>query len=112
MARRIDVMLKEVRETIDLVLAALAGVDETRFRADLFMQRGVERSLEVISEAIRHVPDAVLAKQPDIPWADIRGIGNRIRHEYWRVDAAIIWSVVRDDLPSLRVAIEALLADG
>jgi len=39
---------------------------------------------------------------------DVRGLGNRIRHEYWRVDPALIWSIAVDDLPALRAAIEDL----
>ncbi|WP_439496398.1 HepT-like ribonuclease domain-containing protein [Bosea sp. (in: a-proteobacteria)] len=43
-------------------------------------------------------------------WADIRAIGNLIRHEYWRIDPDIVWAVITDDLLPLRAAIEDLLA--
>jgi uncharacterized protein with HEPN domain len=109
MARRVEVVLVEILDAIDVATAALDGVGKSAFWADRFMQRGVERSLEIISEAVRHVPDNVLAARPEIPWGDIRTIGNRIRHEYWRVDPQIMWDVARDDLPALREAVAALL---
>lgn len=109
MARRIDVVLEDIRDAIDLVETAIGTKDRAAFVVDLFLQRGVERSLEIISEAVRHLPEAILATRPEIAWADIRSIGNLIRHEYWRVDADILWAVVTDDLPPLRGAIEALL---
>ncbi len=109
MTRRVDAVLTEILDAIDVATAALDGVAKPAFWADRFMQRGVERSLEIISEAVRHVPDEVLAARSEIPWAHIRTIGNRIRHEYWRVDPQIMWDVARHDLPPLRDAVAALL---
>lgn len=109
MARRLDVVLEDIRDSIDLVETAIGTRDRSAFVVDLFLQRGVERSLEIISEAARHLPEAMLVTRPEIAWADIRSIGNLIRHEYWRVDADILWAVISDDLPPLRVAIEAML---
>ena len=73
------------------------------------LQRGVERGIEIISEAVRHLPDELLATRPDMPWREIKAIGNRIRHEYHRVSPKVIKSVVVDELPVLREAIEALM---
>jgi len=87
----------------------LPGHTQASFAKGLFLQRGTERSLEIISEAVRHLPDALLARRSEISWIDVRSIGNRIRHEYWRVDPALIWSIVMDDLPPLRAAVEDLL---
>jgi len=93
-----------------LIEEAAAGHDLGSFSKALFVQRGGERSLEIISAAMRHLPDDLLALRPDIAWADIRAIGNLIRHEYWRVDPDIVWAVIAEDLPPLRAAIEDLLA--
>jgi uncharacterized protein with HEPN domain len=110
MARRYDVVLEDILEAIDLAQGAVAGLNKEALAKDLFRQRGVERTLEIISEAVRHLPDEMLALRPGIPWSDVRAIGNLIRHEYWRVDPAIVWRIVEDDLPPLREAIAALLA--
>jgi uncharacterized protein with HEPN domain len=47
--------------------------------------------------------------RPEIPWADIRGLGNRLRHEYETVDAVRLWRTVERDLPPLKTAVEAAL---
>ena len=46
---------------------------------------------------------------PGQPWADIRAVGNVLRHEYDNVDPAVIWQIVAHDLRSLRQAVEAAL---
>jgi len=109
MPRRSDVVLRDILNAIMLVEQELAGHTQASFAKGLFLQRGTERSLEIISEAVRHLPDALLARRSEISWIDVRSIGNRIRHEYWRVDPALIWSIVMDDLPPLRAAVEDLL---
>ncbi|AOO79612.1 HepT-like ribonuclease domain-containing protein [Bosea vaviloviae] len=109
MVRRSDVVIEEILDPIMLIEQELVGHTQASFATALFLQRGTERSLEIISEAVRHLPDALLEMRPEIAWSDVRSIGNRIRHEYWRVDPALIWSIVMDDLPALRAAVEDLL---
>lgn len=109
MARRIDVVLEDILAAIDIVDGAVDGRTQASFQADVFLQLGVERALEIISEAVRHLPEELLATQPDIRWPDVRALGNLIRHEYWRVDPKIVWRIVADDLAPLRAAIADLL---
>ena len=47
---------------------------------------------------------------PSQPWGDIRGMGNRLRHAYDRIDLDVLWNTVRDRLPSLKVDVERALA--
>jgi uncharacterized protein with HEPN domain len=109
MARRVDVVLGEVLAAINGVEDALAGQTKAAFVRSWFLQRGTERALEIISEAVRHLPEELLATQPQIAWSDIRSIGNIIRHEYHRVDPVVIWAVVTDDLPALKSTVQSLL---
>jgi uncharacterized protein with HEPN domain len=48
-------------------------------------------AIQTISEAAREIPDEWLAEFPTEPWRQIKGIGNRIRHEYFRIDDAVLW---------------------
>lgn len=109
MARRIDVVLEDILAAIDVVDGAVDGRSQAAFQADAFLQLGLERALEIISEAVRHLPEGLLATQPHIRWADVRSLGNLIRHESWRVDPKIVWRIVADDLPDLRAAVVDML---
>jgi uncharacterized protein with HEPN domain len=108
-------MPRDVSVILDEIVGAIYGTERAIKRQglealdeDWLLQRGVERGMKIISEAVRHVPGELLASRPDMPWAEIRGIGNRIRHEYHRVSPRIIKAVVTDDLPALKVAILSL----
>jgi uncharacterized protein with HEPN domain len=74
------------------------------------MRRAVERELEIISEASRHIPADLQEVAPEVPWREIAGIGNVLRHEYQRVADKIVWNVVERHVDPLRDAVGRLLA--
>lgn len=82
------------------------------FETDWLLRHGVQRGIEIISEASRHLPSALIATQPGIAWDQVRGIGSILRHEYHKISDRVIWAVVVEKLPPLKVAIgEMIVAD-
>ena len=79
------------------------------FRSDPIARRAAAYAIQTISEAVRHIPDDWLAEFPTEPWGQIRGIGNRIRHEYFRIDDAILWEIITTDAPALQTVMESML---
>jgi uncharacterized protein with HEPN domain len=92
--RAARVRLEDIDEAITGIGRALAGVDEDAFAESWTLQRAVERGLEIISEASRAIPEADKLKHPEVPWMQIAGIGNVLRHEYHRVEPAIVWNIM------------------
>jgi uncharacterized protein with HEPN domain len=80
------------------------------FEADWQRQWLVERGIEIVSEASRHLTDELRARHPEIPWKKVAGIGNVLRHNYENIAAAVIWKLVQADLPELGRICRAELA--
>ena len=106
--RRIEPIIAEIVEAMDGIAAATTGKTLDDFRSDWLLRRGVERGIEIISEAARHLPDDLLEMAPEIPWKQVRGIGNILRHEYHKTSDPVVWAVVTDSLPPLRLAIQRI----
>jgi uncharacterized protein with HEPN domain len=94
--------LRDILESIDVIVDFARGMDLGAFRKDPKTVAAVERKLLLISEApIRLGADADRLC-PGLPWHNIRGIGNWLRHRYDRVDVETVWNTIIDDLPHLR----------
>lgn len=99
--------IHDMLESIRGIEKALAGKTFREYERSWVLRSAVERGIEIISEASRHLDRGLQAKHKDVRWRDIAGIGNILRHDYQRIEASIIWKAVKDDLPPLK---EALLA--
>ena len=97
--------------TIERVGQFTAGMDFAAFVARAPVVYAVQYALLIISEAARRLGPNAEALAPHQPLADIRGIGNILRHQYDEVDPEVIWSVMQRDLGALKAdAQQALVA--
>jgi uncharacterized protein with HEPN domain len=80
------------------------------FRSDPVARRAAAYAIQTISEDVRRIPDDWLADYPFEPWAQIRAIGNRIRHEYYQVDYGILWDIMTADASGLKTVLEKMVA--
>jgi len=104
--------LTDIIEAIELIRSEMAGITLDAFEADRRRRWLVERGVEIISEASRHLPSALKVRNASIPWPKVAGIGNILRHDYEHVAHDLLWHVVRDDLPRLeKVCREELAAE-
>ena len=77
-----------LRHMLDAPIAAerlTAGKSIEDYRADPDLAAAVERYLERLSEASRHVPQDLKDKHPVIDWRGVADIGNVLRHAYDQV---------------------------
>ncbi len=100
--------MQDILDCIDVIERALSGKSLDDVKKDRLLSLAIERALEIISEASRHVPDEAKANHPQIAWREIKAIGNVLRHEYQRVDTETIWLTATMDLAALRHAIESI----
>lgn len=81
------------------------------YQASFVLQLAIERLLEVISEAVRYVPEDMRAKAPEIPWVAIEMLGNKTRHEYQSISARRIWRIAVEDIPPLKSVVQNFYAE-
>ena len=110
MARKIGPVLQEILTAIEGIETAISGKTFTDFQNEWLLRHGVQRGIEIISEASRHLPAALLATRPEIPWDQVKGIGSVLRHEYHKISDKVIWTVAVERLLPLETAIEAMQA--
>lgn len=107
---RVLTTLTELLDEIERATEFVGVMPFDRYATDWKTKRAAERSIAIISEACRRVPEALYAHAPEVPWSKIRGIGNILRHEYDDVADEVIYAVITEDLVILTAAIRAIAA--
>ena len=103
---------EDILANIERIEEHTKGVkDGAAFEENHLVYDAVERCLERISEAAKKLGDDAEALCPDVPWPQMRGLGNILRHEYEKVESARLWYLVQDDLPPFKTAVEAALGE-
>ena len=65
-------------------------------------------NLLILGEAVRALSEETKARRPETPWRQIAGLRDLLAHEYYRIDMAEIDKIIKNDLPALNTAINAL----
>jgi len=101
--------LRHILAEADYLLSASEDLTFDVFVADETLQRAFVRSLGIIGEAAKKVPDGFRAMHPDIEWRAMAGMRDRLIHDYFGVDYEIVWEVVENRIPELRRQIATIL---
>jgi len=101
--------LAHIEEAINNIEQMLAGRARAAFVEDMMLRLAVERSLEIISEASRHIPPDLKAGNQTINWRRLADLGNWLRHAYHRTDAGLLWDMVQNELQSLKTFVRQLI---
>ena len=97
-----QVRLRHIIDSIDGIVEATAGLEASEITESFVLMRALERSVQIISEACKELPAEMRASEPAMPWSDIIGIGNILRHEYHRVRDETLLDILVVHLPALR----------
>lgn len=102
-------LLLDIVESARRILRFTEDVDETQFLVDELVQSAVIRQIEIIGEAAGRVSTAFRVEHPEVPWAMMVAMRNRMIHGYAKVRMEIVWATVRQDIPRLMEQIIPLL---
>jgi uncharacterized protein with HEPN domain len=111
MVRKATDHLHDVLEAIDAI-AAYTRAGKKAFDTQPMLRDAVAARLIQIGQSVKDAQAEGLdlpRLEPEIPWRSIAGMRDRLAHKYWLLDTAIVWAVVRTDLPALRKAVGRIL---
>ena len=101
--------LRHILVEADYLIGRSEGLSFESFSSDETLRRAFVRSLEIIGEATKKVPDDFRAAYPAVEWRAMAGMRDVLIHDYFGVDFELVWDVVRNRVPELRDQIVSIL---
>ena len=109
MSREYIDYLRDMLENAQLAIGFVKSMDYDAFSKDNKTVYAVIPAVEVIGEAATNVPDEIRSKHPSLPWRDIRGMRNKLVHQYFGINMEVVWKTILEDLPMIVGEIEKIL---
>lgn len=107
--RSLVLLLLDMMDCIDKLAIVTAGLNYEEFCADVKAFYAAMSLVAILGEAANQVTKAEATLPNTIPWQTIRGIRNRVVHQYFDIDSQILWLVVSVEIPSLKAPLQELL---
>ncbi len=103
--RKLAEFLQDILDAITDIETFTEGVDVETFSANREKMLAVIKSIEIIGEAVKQIPENIRNQYAQIPWKSVAGMRDILVHEYWGIDVNVVWETVQENLPSLKAEI-------
>lgn len=111
MTRSIKDYIQDIIQAVSSAIEFVGDMSFEEFEADKKTTFAVARSLQIIGEAAKKIPDSVRNKYPQIPWKGMTGMRDKVTHEYFGVNLKVVWETIHHDLPPLLDLMSRILDD-
>ena len=101
--------LRHIEYECDYVIRVIGGKSKNELLNDETLCRAIVRSLEIIGEASKNLPDEFRSAYPQIVWKGMTGMRDIIIHHYFGIDYDTVWNTIKNDIPDLHHEIKRII---
>ena len=102
--------LQHILEAIEEIEDYIADVAFDAFLKNSMMRFASIKQIEIIGEAANYISEETKNKFSEIEWRQITGMRHILVHEYFGVDDHLIWQVIINDLPELKIKVQNVIS--
>lgn len=103
--RNPSLLLKDILTGIEHISSYTSRLSFDEFSKNYMVVEACLYNIQVIGEAVAKLPEDVKNTEPEVPWQLIKGMRNRLIHEYFGTDLQLVWAVIIDELPKFQTAL-------
>jgi len=107
--RSLVLLLADMIDCIDKLAIVTDGLTFDEFFADVKAFYAAISLVSIFGEAANQITQMQVDLPDAIPWNQIRGIRNRLVHQYFDIDSQILWLVISTEIPNLKVPLQEFL---
>ena len=109
MSRSTLPFLQHILSETQYLTARSQGLTKPEFLGDETLKRAFVRSLEIIGEATKQIPEEIRQKYRHVDWRAMAGMRDRFIHGYLGVDYYIVWDVITTKVPGVQREVEQIV---
>ncbi len=103
--------LMHIRDETNYIIGRTGQLNLDDFLKDETLKRAFVRSIEIIGEAAKKVPEDFRLQHSDINWRAMAGMRDKLVHDYFGIDYDLVWDVAINKIPELHQKISQLLSE-
>jgi uncharacterized protein with HEPN domain len=100
--RKPAVIISDILTCIEHIQLYTTSLSFEQFSVNFMATEACLYNIQIIGEAVSKLPEDLKESNPKIPWLLIKGMRNRLIHEYFGTDLQLVWNVIQTELPSLK----------
>ena len=109
MPKEYKVYLEDILTSIGAIQRYTKNMSFSQFSKKKIVVDAVIRNLEIIGEAVKRLPFEIRDKYPEVEWKKIAGLRDILIHEYSGISVKIVWDIVINKLPDLKISIKNII---
>src|SRR4051794_17010181 len=104
--RNPSTLIKDMITCISHIQQYCTGLSFDTFSSDFMRVEACLYNIQIIGEVVSRLPEDLKKQESQIPWSLIKGMRNRLIHEYFGTDLQLVWNVISEELPALKTELE------
>jgi uncharacterized protein with HEPN domain len=111
MSRNFKLYLDDMLKSINKIERYTKGMNREQLIANELTFDAVVYNLQIIGEAVKHIPPEIRDRYPQVEWRKIAGLRDIVAHAYFTIDDQIVWDIIQNKLLDLHNNIEQIILD-
>jgi uncharacterized protein with HEPN domain len=109
--RKPSAIIKDILNCIGHVQIYTSNLSFDEFSKNFMAVEACLYNIQIIGEAVSQLSPDIKENETLIPWVLIKGMRNRLIHEYFGTDLPVVWNVIKNELPSFKIELERIQSE-
>ena len=110
MSRDLLLHLEDIVGACTKILEYASVTSREDFLAGGMVFDAIVRNLEIIGEAVKHLPEEFRDQHTQVDWRRIAGLRDLLAHAYFSLDPQTLWGIVEEKIPDLLEEVRAIVS--